>query len=925
MTRISRKLAVMVLIVLFTTGVIPGKFGAGIGGISAVAAAANIPSQDGIGNSGSIAANEVVGTTFTGYQDWPSGFTKGSADFVGGVYDGKSIWMIPYNANEILKVNPETGEMTGYSHWPAGFTKGSNAFAGGVYDGTNIWLVPYSANQIIKVNATTGVMTGYSNWPGGSRGSEQFIGGAFDGTHIWLTPYSGNRLIKVDITTGAMTSYNSWPSGTSLGSYPFYGSVFDGTSIWLIPNGADRLIKVDPETGEMSGLNNWPSGFTKSADAFRGGVFDGTNIWLIPYNATHLVKINTTTEDMTGYNGWPSGFTKGSGSFAGGVYDGTNIWLVPHSANMLIKVNAATGRMTGFNNWPRDFTKGSNAFMGGVYDGENVWMIPFVADRLMKFGDSSDLSGLRLSSGTLSPTFNAATTSYTASVGSDVTSIHITPTAADAEATMTVNGSAVASGQSTATVLNVGDNAITVQVTAKGGNTKKSYTVTVTRATYASADLSGLTLSEGTLSPAFSGATTSYAASVASVVTSVYVTTTTTDTEATMTVNGSVVASGQATATALNVGDNAITVQVTAKDGNTKKSYAVTVTRATYASADLSGLTLSAGTLSPTFNAATTSYTASVGSDVTSLDVRPTAVDAEATMTVNGSAVASGQATATALNVGDNAITVQVIAKDGNTKKSYTIIVTVTSSNGSSGTDGTSGNDLGSSSTTEPSGPGNPTNPTKPTQPIQPTPTPTQPVFNDKVDLAAVRSIVDRGNTAPDVSFTDVSPSSLSATVIQRSARMGIVSGFENGTFNPSANVTRAEFATMLTRAFGLTSVGSASFADAQGHWAGDAIGTLKDLGILTGYEDGTFRPNQSITRAELVVMLARLTNYVPSPTSPFSDVESNWAADAIGAFAAAGIVLGKAEGKFEPVAPASRAESVAIIVRMLDKLLAHG
>ena len=245
----------------------------------------------------------------------------------------------------------------------------------------------------------------------------------------------------------------------------------------------------------MTGFNNWPSGFTKSADAFSGGVFDGTNIWLIPNNATHVVKFNTTTGDMTGYNGWPSGFTKGSGSFAGGVYDGTNIWLVPLSANMLIKVNAATGVMTGFNNWPSGFTKGNSAFMGGVYDGENVWMIPFMADRLMKFGDSSDLSGLTLSSGTLSPAFSSAITSYTASVGKEVTSIDVTPTAAETDATITVNGSAVASGQAKATALNDGDNTIAVEVTAKNGMTKKSYALTVTRATYDSADLSGLTLS----------------------------------------------------------------------------------------------------------------------------------------------------------------------------------------------------------------------------------------------------------------------------------------------------------------------------------------------------------------------------------------------------------------------------------------------
>jgi len=73
------------------------------------------------------------------------------------------------------------------------FDERSNAFAGGVYDGANIWLIPYSADQIIKVNAATGEMTGYSSWPGGSRGSDQFIGGAFDGTNIWLTPAFGSQ------------------------------------------------------------------------------------------------------------------------------------------------------------------------------------------------------------------------------------------------------------------------------------------------------------------------------------------------------------------------------------------------------------------------------------------------------------------------------------------------------------------------------------------------------------------------------------------------------------------------------------------------------------------------------------------------------------------------------------------------------------
>ncbi|PRX73019.1 fibro-slime domain-containing protein [Cohnella sp. SGD-V74] len=104
MTGTSRKLAIAILIILFTIGLIPGKLGAGIGGISNVAAAANVFSQDGIGYSGPVAGNEVAGNAFTGYRSWPNGFTIGSSAFVGGVYDDTSIWMIPFAADRLMKI-----------------------------------------------------------------------------------------------------------------------------------------------------------------------------------------------------------------------------------------------------------------------------------------------------------------------------------------------------------------------------------------------------------------------------------------------------------------------------------------------------------------------------------------------------------------------------------------------------------------------------------------------------------------------------------------------------------------------------------------------------------------------------------------------------------------------------------------------------
>jgi LEA14-like dessication related protein len=292
---------------------------------------------------------------------------------------------------------------------------------------------------------------------------------------------------------------------------------------------------------------------------------------------------------------------------------------------------------------------------------------------------NADLSGLSLSSGTLSPVFAAGTTSYTASVSNATTSITTTPTASDASASITVNGVAVASGNASGgTALNVGSNTITTVVTAQDGTTIKTYTVTVTRAGSSNNDLSALTLSSGTLSPVFAAGTTSYAASIATGTASITVTPSAAVGTSSITVNGVAVSSGAASGPiAMNPGSNTVTVVVTAQNSATK-SYTVTITRALPSSnADLAALSLSSGTLSPAFAAATTSYSASVGNATTSITATPTVSDGSASVTVNGVAVASGNASgAIALAVGANTITTVVTAQDGSTLKTYTVTVT---------------------------------------------------------------------------------------------------------------------------------------------------------------------------------------------------------------------------------------------------------
>ena len=298
--------------------------------------------------------------------------------------------------------------------------------------------------------------------------------------------------------------------------------------------------------------------------------------------------------------------------------------------------------------------------------------------------DNADLGGLTISSGTLSPQFSSSDITYTASVDNSVTQVTVTPTASDSLATITVNDNTVTSGIGYIVIgLTVGEpNTVTVIVTAQDSTTK-TYIITVTRAAATlsdNADLGGLTISSGTLSPQFSSSDITYTASVANSVTQVTVTPTASDSLATIAVNDNTVTSGIGyIVIGLTVGEpNTVTVIVTAQDSTTK-TYIITVTRAALSgNADLGGLTISSGTLSPQFSSSDITYTASVANSVTQVTVTPTASDSLATITVNDNTVTSGNDyIVIGLIAGEpNTVTVIVTAQDSTTK-TYIITVTV--------------------------------------------------------------------------------------------------------------------------------------------------------------------------------------------------------------------------------------------------------
>jgi autotransporter-associated beta strand protein len=111
------------------------------------------------------------------------------------------------------------------------------------------------------------------------------------------------------------------------------------------------------------------------------------------------------------------------------------------------------------------------------------------------------------------------------------------------------------------------------------------------------------------------------------------------------------------------------------------------------------------------------------------------------------------------------------------------------------------------------------------------------------------------------------------------------------------------------------TKNGNKTFSDTNGHWGRDSIAKAVKLRIIDGYKDGTFRPDASVTRAEFAAMIARAFGLDSSPASAvFRDTDSNWANGYIGVLAEKGIVTGYADGSFKPNATISRAEMVTVI-----------
>ena len=288
------------------------------------------------------------------------------------------------------------------------------------------------------------------------------------------------------------------------------------------------------------------------------------------------------------------------------------------------------------------------------------------------------LKSLVPSAGTLTPAFDTDTFDYTLNVPTTQTTIAFTPTSVDNSSTIKVGKNVVKSGKRSGEItLSEGTNKIPVVVTTKEGDTS-TYTVNVVRAEkFRSANLSGLTLSSGTLNPAFNKEIYEYTAIVDNTVSSITVTAIAEDPTATIKINDKKIPSGAASGYInLNEGGNLINVAVTDSNGNTN-TYVLNITRRySKDNVNLSSLSVTDGTMSPKFDPETYLYSVKVARNIEKVRVLFSSQNDKAKIKINGKEYTTGQQSDyIKLDVGANLVTVEVTAEDGKTTTTYKLSI----------------------------------------------------------------------------------------------------------------------------------------------------------------------------------------------------------------------------------------------------------
>lgn len=809
-------------------------------------------------------------------------------------------------------------------------------------------------------------------------GNGSFAGATFQG----YFDGNGHKItgMNVDITSGSFAGLFGATSGATIKNLSVFGNVkvVNSSGGWAISGGIVGSAEIGSKiincchSGTVEAKTN-----KSSSDASRSGGIAGSNNSSDIINCYHWGNVTAYNPNGPPYNKKPN---------AGGVigyieYGGTAEYCYWDSENTITPANTygignATETFTdveAFNNTDALLTD-LNANLEELKD-ETLYMWEAGSDEYPTFASekwddgtpavSSDatLSALTISAGTLSPAFASGTTSYTANAANSVSSVDITATVNQADASLTINGSPAVSSTATAVDLNVGENIITILVTAQDESTTDTYTITITRAAAADAsiDPAATDFDKYAESDDYADVTVTkfdgdYILNGINI----------DDVDALIkntdyTIEGDIVTIKKEYLAGLATGPAVLTFDYS---GGTDPELTITITDSTpvvSSDAALSALTISAGTLTPDFASGTTSYTASVANSVSSVNVTATVNQADALLTINGSAAASGTASTVDLSVGENTITILVTAQDESTTRTYTLTITRKAAS-SKGGGGSSPSYYSVSVDTETEHGEVTFDKTRVTAGSKATITVT-PDEGYEIDRLLILDkngkevnytdnedgtysfTMPYGDITVDAKFKEIpvvlpeEPQPLPFVDVQESDWYynavayvygnQLFAGIDEANFAPDTPMSRAMLVTVLWRLEGQKDVNAEQiFSDVlPGAYYAKAVSWANSQEIVQGYGDGTFGPLDNITREQMARILYKYAQYKGYDTSAAASLEifhdasrvSPWALDAVKWAADSQIMSGKGSGLLDPSGSATRAEAASILMRLIN------
>ncbi|TBL76054.1 DUF2252 family protein [Paenibacillus thalictri] len=176
--------------------------------------------------------------------------------------------------------------------------------------------------------------------------------------------------------------------------------------------------------------------------------------------------------------------------------------------------------------------------------------------------------------------------------------------------------------------------------------------------------------------------------------------------------------------------------------------------------------------------------------------------------------------------------------------------------------------------------------------------------------------------TGNETAFADLGGHWAEASV-RELVKLGAINGYPDGSFKPDTNITRAEFVAVIVKAFHLNAQTGKSFGDTGSHWAKSVIETAAALGVVSGYNDTVFGPDDFITREQMAAIVVRAAQITPVDKElRFTDSVnvSGWARASLAAAIDKGLMNGYENGALKPQANSTRAEAAAMILRALQQ-----